>query len=330
MSVVDGSFTIAMLAALGGGVSLFMLLRAAFAGPTAHMRKRLRRVTNHGRSAPDGEGNATLRRTDESGLIPGLDMLVKWLLPRPALLRQRLQRTGRRLSPGEYGLICFVVGSVFAVITHRLAGGLLAISILSGISAGLIFPHMVVGALINRRLKAFTAEFPEAIDLIVRGLKAGLPVPESIRNVGEEMKDPLGVEFRTAAEKIKLGLTIEEALQEIGERVPTPEYRFFVISISVQRETGGNLAETLENLSDILRKRRQMRLKIKAMSSEANASAMILGSLPFALFGILLLVNFDYVAVLFTDPRGRIMLGAALGSLSLGIAVMKKMVRFDI
>lgn len=330
MSVVDGSFTIAMLAALGGGVSLFMLLRAAFAGPTAHMRKRLRRVTNHGRSAPDGEGNATLRRTDESGLIPGLDMLVKWLLPRPALLRQRLQRTGRRLSPGEYGLICFVVGSVFAVITHRLAGGLLAISILSGTSAGLIFPHMVVGALINRRLKAFTAEFPEAIDLIVRGLKAGLPVPESIRNVGEEMKDPLGVEFRTAAEKIKLGLTIEEALQEIGERVPTPEFRFFVISISVQRETGGNLAETLENLSDILRKRRQMRLKIKAMSSEANASAMILGSLPFALFGILLLVNFDYVAVLFTDPRGRIMLGAALGSLSLGIAVMKKMVRFDI
>ncbi len=327
---MDGSFTIVMLAALGGGVSLFMLLRVAFAGPSAHMRKRLARVRDHGRRAPAGKGSATLRRTDEDGLIPGLDVLMKWLLPRPALLRQRLQRTGRRLSPGEYGLICFVVGSVFGVITHRLAGGVLAISILSGISAGLIFPHMVLGALINRRLKAFTAEFPEAIDLIVRGLKAGLPVPESIRNVGQEMKDPLGVEFRTAAEKIKLGLTIEEALQEIGERVPTPEYRFFVISISVQRETGGNLAETLENLSDILRKRRQMRLKIKAMSSEANASAMILGSLPFALFGILLLVNYDYVAALFTDPRGHIMLGAALGSLGLGIAVMKKMVRFDI
>lgn len=328
--MVDGSFTIAMLAALGGGVSLFMLLRAAFAGPSAHMKKRLARVRDHGRRAPGGEGKATLRRVDESGLIPGLDILVKWLLPRPALLRQRLQRTGRRLSLGEYGLICFVVGGIFGVITHQLMGGMLAISVLSGISAGLIFPHLMIGALISRRLKAFTAEFPEAIDLIVRGLKAGLPVPESIRNVGEEMKDPLGIEFRTAAEKIKLGLTIEDALKEIDERIPTPEYRFFVISISVQRETGGNLAETLENLSDILRKRRQMRLKIKAMSSEANASAMILGSLPFALFGILLLVNYDYVAVLFTDPRGHIMLGAALGSLGLGIAVMKKMVRFEI
>lgn len=326
----DGAFTIAMLAALGGGVSLFMLLRATFAGPSTHMRKRFARVRNRGRRAPDGDGKMTLRRTDESSLIPGLDMLVKWLLPRPALLRQRLQRTGRHLSPGEYALICFVVGGIFGVITHQFVGGMLAISVLSGISAGLILPHLVVGAMINRRLKAFTAEFPEAIDLIVRGLKAGLPVPESIRNVGEEMKDPLGVEFRTAAEKIRLGLTIEEALKEIDERIPTPEYRFFVISISVQRETGGNLAETLENLSDILRKRRQMRLKIKAMSSEANASAMILGSLPFALFGVLLLVNYDYVAALFTDPRGHIMLAAALGSLGLGIIVMKKMVRFDI
>lgn len=321
---------IAIVAAIGGGISLFLLLRAAFAGPSGATKKRLARVRYRGREKDIDEQQATLRRADENGFIPGLDKLVKWLLPRPALLRLRLQRTGRKISLGEYALICFVVGGVFGVIAHQFLGRILVVSILSAISSGLIYPHLAITYLINRRLKAFTAEFPEAIDLIVRGLKSGLPVPESIRSVGEEMKDPLGIEFRAVAEKVKLGMTLEESLQEVALRIPTPEYRFFVISISVQRETGGNLAETLENLSDILRKRRQMRLKIKAMSSEANASAMILGSLPFALFGVLCLLNFEYVSALFNDPRGNIMLGAALGSLGLGIAVMKKMARFEI
>ena len=307
-----------------------MLLRAATAGPSAHMRKRLARVVQRTMVVGVGSHAGTLRRDEGRSKIPFVDTLFRWLMPRPALLRQRLQRTGRRLNPGEYGLICFVIGGITGVLIDQLLGMSPAISILFGISAGLGLPHMAINFLINRRIKAFIADFPEAIDLIVRGLKSGLPIPESIRTVANEMKDPIGLEFRSVTEKIKLGVTMDDALAEIAERITAPEYRFFVISLAVQRETGGNLAETLENLSDILRKRRQMRLKIKAMSSEANASAMILGSLPFAMFGILAVVNFDYVGQLFTDPRGHFLLGAGLGSLAMGIFVMRKMVRFEI
>ncbi len=321
---------VAVVAALGSGLALFMLLRAVMAGPSPQLRKRLARVSRPGTAAVSNADQASLRRDADHSRIPLVDILFKWLVPRPALLRQRLERTGRRLKPGEYGLICFVIAGVVGVVIHQTLGMSPAIAILSGISAGLGLPHMTISFLINRRVKAFVADFPAAIDLIVRGLKSGLPVPESIRTVATEMKDPIGTEFHLVTEKIKLGVTMDDALADVAERITAPEYRFFIISLAVQRETGGNLAETLENLADILRKRRQMRLKIKAMSSEANASAMILGSLPFALFGILAAVNPEYVGQLFTDPRGHIMLGAGLSSLFVGIMVMRKMARFEI
>jgi tight adherence protein B len=181
-----------------------------------------------------------------------------------------------------------------------------------------------------KRLKLFTSQFPDAIDLIVRGLKSGLPVTESISAVGHEMQDPVGFEFRHIFDCVKFGQPIEEALWDTARRLDTPEFKFFVISISVQRETGGNLSEALGNLSNILRRRRQMGLKIKAMSSEAKASAIILGSLPFIMFGIIFAMNPDYEMVLFNDPRGQMMLGVGLGVMSTGILVMNKMVRFEI
>lgn len=324
-----GVSVIVLLAAIGGGFSLFLLLRAVTAGPGPQLRKRLARLENRGAAARDPD-QAMLRRTEDQSRIPGLDTLVKFLLPRPAMLRQRLQRTGRHISLGEYGLVCFVVGGISGVVFHQFAGLPPAVSVLFGLSIGLIVPHGAINFMIGRRLKAFVAEFPEAIDLIVRGLKSGLPIPESIRNVAKEMRGPVSEEFGQVTEKMKLGVTLDDALVEITERITVPEYRFFVISLSVQRETGGNLAETLENLSDILRQRRQMRLKIKAMSSEANASAAILGSLPFALFAILALVNYQYVSLLFTDPRGHIMLGGGLFMLAIGVGVMRKLARFEI
>ena len=189
---------------------------------------------------------------------------------------------------------------------------------------------MVVGFLVNRRLNRFTSLFPEAIDLIVRGLKSGLPVSESIRTVGAEVPDPIGVEFRTVSDGVGLGQSLEEALWEASKRLDTPEFKFFVVSLSIQRETGGNLAETLGNLADILRRRRQMRLKIKAMSSEARASAYILGSLPFVVFAAILIINPGYAMQLFEDPRGHVMLGAGFASLFTGALVMAKMIRFEI
>jgi tight adherence protein B len=189
---------------------------------------------------------------------------------------------------------------------------------------------MVVKKLTERRLDKFTKLFPEAIDLIVRGLRSGLPITESISSVGQELDDPIGIEFRRMSDSIKLGKPLEDALEEAAERLATPDFKFFVIAISIQKETGGNLAETLENLSEILRKRLQMKLKVKAMSSEARASAMIIGCLPFLLFGVLLFMNYGYVSVLFTDPRGMVMGGGALAAMGLGMFVIGRMIKFEI
>lgn len=144
------------------------------------------------------------------------------------------------------------------------------------------------------------------------------------------MEDPVGIEFRRITNSVKLGQTLEEALWDASRRLDTPDFKFFVISLSVQRETGGNLAETLHNLGDILRKRQQLKLKIKAMSSEARASAYIIGSLPFIMLGILMMINRKYVMVLFTDPRGLIFVGVGLLLIGLGALIMSKMVKFEI
>ncbi len=164
----------------------------------------------------------------------------------------------------------------------------------------------------------------------MRGLKSGLPVTESIKVVGEEIGDPVGIEFRGIADAMKLGQSMEDSMWDTAKRLDTPDFKFFVSSLSVQRETGGNLTETLDNLSDILRKRKQMKNKVKAMSSEAKASGIIIGSLPFIMFAIIYILNPGYVSQLFVDPRGQAMLAAGALSMVTGIAVMAKMIKFEI
>ena len=271
-----------------------------------------------------------LRRADHNSRVPFIDLMMQRYLPRPALLLKWLECAGLIFSVGEYLLFSLCVGAVFAFLGVVFFGRSIAVAGLTGLASGILLPHLAVNFLTSRRLKAFTAEFPEAIDLIVRGLKSGLPVPASIRTVAEEIRPPLGTEFGLISDRIRIGQSLDEALKMSAERIPTPEFKFFVISLAVQRETGGNLAETLENLSDVLRKRRQMRQKIRAMSSEAKASAIILGSLPFLMFGIMMAINSAYVSTLFTDPRGMIMVGFGMASLVTGILVMAKMVRFEI
>lgn len=324
--LVLGSFVLA--------IGLIVLFAFAVGGFTTQNEKRLRRrlqrieAFRHGQEKPtDG---LELRRNARTSSVPALDRLITQLMPHPAELRRRLAQTGKKLSLGEYFLACAVIAIIAAVASRIFFAQSAVLPILVGIGAGLGVPHMLVNILIGRRMKAFTAQFPEAIDLIVRGLKSGLPIPASLQTVSDEMEDPISAEFRQVTDQIRIGLTLEEALRNAVDRIGTTEFRFFVISLAVQRETGGNLAETLENLADILRKRRQMKLKIKAMSSEAKASAIILGSLPFALFGILMLMNPQYVGQLFTDHRGLVMVGFGLTSLTLGIVVMAKMVRFEI
>jgi tight adherence protein B len=176
----------------------------------------------------------------------------------------------------------------------------------------------------------FTSKFPDAIELLVRGLRSGLPISETMAVVGNEVDGPVGEEFRMVSDKMKIGRSMDAALQDTADRLGTPEFQFFVITIAIQRETGGNLAETLANLADVLRKRGQMKLKIRAMSSESKASAYIVGSLPFIVFTLIWFINADYMQNFFIDQR---LMVAGLGGMiwmGLGAFIMAKMVNFEI
>jgi tight adherence protein B len=251
------------------------------------------------------------------------------LIPKPALMRKRLDQTGKDIPLGKYALVSLgITGFVAALLLIKGAPFLLAI--FAGLFAGVGIPHFAIGMMIKRRVAKFNANFPDAIELMVRGLRSGLPITETLGIVAGEITGPVGAEFRAVADKMKIGRTMDVALQETSDRLGTAEFQFFVITLAIQRETGGNLAETLSNLADVLRKRGQMKLKIRAMSSESKASAYIVGSLPFIVFGLVTMVNPGYMSGFFVDQR---LIVAGLGGLcwmSIGVFIMAKMVNFEI
>jgi len=255
--------------------------------------------------------------------------IASTLIPRPALLRKRLEQTGKQISLARYGAISAGIGVVcMSLLLIKGAPFLLAFFVSAFAAVGL--PHLVIGKMIKRRIAKFTVNFPDAIELMVRGLRSGLPITETLGIVASELQGPVGVEFRGVSDKMKIGRTMEAALQETADRLGTSEFQFFVITLAIQRETGGNLAETLSNLADVLRKRAQMKLKIRAMSSESKASAMIIGSLPFIVFGLIYMVNPIYLGGFFTDQR---LIVAGLGGMlwmSIGVFIMSKMISFEI
>ncbi len=312
---------------LGAGVGI-VLLSLFFAFGDDKNKKQTKRVD---RLKARGQGPVAeaLQLRRETGDRRKLDQLVLRFMPRPELLRERLRRTGRPINLGTYGIACLVV----ALIAF---GGMLAFhfSVLVTLPVaaliGMWLPHLFVGFLAKRRANAFGKHFPEAIGLMVRGLKSGLPVTETFQIVAQEVPDPVGGEFRQITDQIRLGHPPEQALWDAAKRTDTPELKFLVVTLSIQRETGGNLAETLENLDNILRRRRQMKLKVKAMSSEARASAMIIGALPFIMTGVLSVVSPAYISLLFTTERGHHLLIAAACSMAIGVGIMTKMVKFDI
>ncbi len=327
--------TTLILIFLGVTISFGSLI-FAFSSMTSKKKKRMKSRIETIRKRASGQvvrvqDNAASNsvKKEVRGRFKRIESLTKRYLPNPRMLENRLARTGREISIGSYVLINAITASVF-ILAIMLISQSLAVALLVGVIAGVGLPHLFVGRMAEKRLKTFTGQFPDAIDLIVRGLKSGLPVTESISTVGQEMPDPVGLEFRHISDCVKFGQPLEEALWDTVRRLDTPEFKFFVISIAVQRETGGNLSEALGNLSVILRRRRQMGLKIKAMSSEAKASAIILGSLPFIMFGIIFAMNPGYEMMLFNDPRGQMMLGVGLGIMTVGVLVMNKMVKFEV
>ncbi len=319
---------------IGGGLSLLLVVAVFWMGDegSSSVKKRLERVSGMAvkNLKEQTSSTATLRRRTSDSEIPFFDRLIKSTLPNPEKLRQRLARTGRPIVLGQYLVANALAILVFFVVFQNFAGWSTLVSAFAGIAAGLYLPHMITGMMGDRRIKKFLASFPEAIDTICRGLRSGLPITETIATVGREMPEPIGIEFARISDGVRMGRSLEESMWEVSGRIDTPEFRFFIIAMAIQKETGGNLAETLGGLAELLRKRRQLRLKIKAMSSEAKASAMIIGSLPFIMFGLLMLVNADYVMILLTEAKGKMILGGGLGWLSIGVLCMKQMISFEI
>ena len=313
-----------------GGVGALALAFVALSGPSASksVKRRVELIRERHGDVIAGNAQAQIRKlfAERSNKIEGI---ASTLIPKPALLRKRLEMTGKDITLGKYAMIC--VGVVLMVtIGLKFRGAPLLLSLLVGLFVGIGLPHFVIGKMINRRINKFNSNFPDAIELMVRGLRSGLPITETLGIVAGEIPGPVGVEFRMVSDKMKIGRTMEAALQDTADRLGTAEFQFFVITLAIQRETGGNLAETLSNLADVLRKRAQMKLKIRAMSSESKASAYIVGSLPFIVFTLVWMINPKYMAGFFSDER---LMVAGLGGLcwmGIGAFIMAKMVNFEI
>ncbi|USI71935.1 type II secretion system F family protein [Sphingomonas morindae] len=314
---------------LGASCAFLLVAMALMTPSTSKTRgRRMEAIrARHGESG-DSAAQAQLRRV-QTQRETRLDSVATRLLPNPERLQQRLAMTGRDWSLGQYLMVCGGLGLIAAMLP-LLRGAPMILALLSAVTTGLGLPHKAVGFLIKRRVNAFTAKFPEAIELLVRGLRSGLPISETLAVVGAEIPGPVGVEFRLICDRIRIGRTMEAALQETAERIGTAEFQFFVITLAIQRETGGNLAETLSNLAEVLRKRAQMKLKIRAMASESKASAYIVGALPFIVFMLVWWMNGKYIQNFFHDPRLMIAGTVGLVWMGLGAFIMSKMVNFEI
>ncbi|MCJ2182326.1 type II secretion system F family protein [Novosphingobium sp. 1949] len=312
-----------------GLMATMVLLFLALSGPSpakesARRMKALR--YRHSQSTNDRVEaqmrKAVAARRPKARRIAGSNSRIEALELR--LLRSGMSWTLTQYLYGSLGIGAFVTAIIY------LKSGAPLLGLAFGLFAGAGIPHMALNMMINRRTNAFITKFPDAIELLVRGLRSGLPVTETLGVVAREVPGPVGEEFKLVTERIKIGKTMEDALQETADRMGIAEFNFFCITLAIQRETGGNLAETLANLADVLRKRAQMKLKIRAMSSESKASAYIVGSLPFIVFGLIWWVNAKYIGQFFVDER--LMVAGLAGGVWMGIGafIMAKMVSFEI
>jgi tight adherence protein B len=259
--------------------------------------------------------------------------LANWLmspLPDFKKLGDHLARAGKTMTPKQFifrrAMYFLGITLVIAVVLKKNIFLALAVALVFGVWG----PFKLLDRAITKQGKAFLRVFPDAIDLIVRGLRSGLPVSESLVVVSTEIPDPVGTIFKGIADTMKLGVPMEKALTETAKKLHLTEFNFFITSIILQKETGGNLGEILNNLSEVLRGRYIMQMKIKAMSSEARASAYIIGALPFVVIAAVGVLSPDYMKPLWNDYRGNICAGIAAGMMMFGGWIMNRMIKFEI
>ncbi len=316
---------LAMLSA--GGIAYALLFDKAEA--ENQVARRIGRITEAG-SAGGGDEVGTKRRVNMQSALKEFEEKQKARdkqMKNPPLM-VRLQQAGLSWSKNTFWIFSGILGVVTLLVVWLVSGNLLA-GLGGAVVGGFGLPNWVVNFLRRRRQSKFLEEFPNAVDLIVRGIRSGLPLGDCIRMIATETQEPVASEFRQIIEATQLGVTVSDACQKLYERMPLQEANFFGIVIAIQQKAGGNLSEALGNLSKVLRDRKKMKGKIAAMSMEAKASGYIIGSLPFIVGGLVWMTSPSYIALLFTTSMGNmILIGSGL-YMSIGIFVMIQMIRFD-
>ena len=243
-------------------------------------------------------------------------------------LQMRISQAGLSWSKRQYIMISVGIGLTLFVVIFLVGGGVLAAAG-AGFAGGFGVPRWLLAFLKKRRETSFLHVFPDAVDVIVRGVKAGLPLGDCLRIIANEAQEPVRSEFKTIVEAQTVGISMGDACAKLYERMPLAEANFFGIVVSIQQRAGGNLSEALGNLSRVLRDRKKMKAKIQAMSMEAKASAVIIAALPFAVMILVYISSPNYIELLWTHPTGRMMMACCAVWMSIGVFVMKKMINFD-
>jgi len=300
-------------------------LAFAFAGGDSRAAKRRASVK---KSDTKETTSALDRSAKKKQISENIRDLEKKSRRKGANLQTRIEQAGLALSRQQFLLLFAGIAVVLGALTFIKSGSpLMAVLVLA--MSGLGLPNLTLARLRARRIKKFVDLFPNALDIIVRGVKAGLPLGDTLRIVANESPEPLRSEFRKIVESQAVGLPLPEAVEKMAQRVPVSETNFFSIVIGIQNKAGGNLSEAIGNLSRTLRERKKMKGKIGAMAMEAKASAVIIGLVPFIVTGALYLSSPNYVSLLWTTQHGRITSAIACLWMSVGIAMMKKMINFD-
>ena len=277
-------------------------------------------------TARQADKNQRSRREQVEGSLKDLE--ARRLKEKSVPLSTRIGQAGLNWSTQKFWIASGIVGVAAGIAAFWMGGGLLG-GVGMAFAAGFGLPRWVLGYLKTKREKAFLKALPDAVDVIVRGIKAGLPLFESIKVVAADAPEPLKSEFLAIIETQTIGMPLGEACARLFDRMPVPEANFFGIVIAIQQKSGGNLSEALGNLSKVLRDRKKMADKIQAMSMEAKASAAIIGSLPPVVMALVWITTPDYISLLWSHPTGQFMLLACVCWMAIGIMVMKKMINFD-
>jgi len=256
------------------------------------------------------------------------DIEAKQKAKKRVSLRMKLLRAGLNVKPKVYYIFCVITGFLGGFII-LLSGLSPIIALLAAFACGFGLPRWLLARRIQSRQAKFLTEFANAIDIIVRGIKSGLPLSDCMQVIASESPEPVRTEFVELVEQQKVGVPLQRAFERMHDRMPLPEVSFFAIVVAIQAQTGGNLAEALGNLSGVLRDRYRLQSKVRALSAEAKASAVIIGALPPLVMGVVYMTSPDYISLLWTDQLGKIMLGAGAVWMLLGILVMRKMINFE-